>query len=219
MVLSTIISTSWRKKITSTSRASGLSRALKNLNLDVYLLKKQNNELLLCVTRLALRAKPKEVCDKTNRTKQGVITAFILFYFAVETTHYNLTSVILQLLASDPDPYTPSAKFVAILPLYHIYGTLVFVFITRMFSALTYATFKKHVIDYPKLSVMRLVTFFQDSNWKRGSIQFKNIESQYGHAYADCYFILFTYFAARPSCSTYRRSASQSNFATVSLLY
>ncbi|KIM77172.1 hypothetical protein PILCRDRAFT_825520 [Piloderma croceum F 1598] len=48
----------------------------------------------------------------------------------VETTHYNVTSAILQLLASDPDPYTPSAKFVAILPLYHIYGTMVFIFIT-----------------------------------------------------------------------------------------
>jgi hypothetical protein len=52
--------------------------------------------------------------------------------FAVEASHYNLTSMILQLRAGDPGPYTPSAKFAVIVPLYHIYGTVFFIFMPRM---------------------------------------------------------------------------------------
>jgi len=40
--------------------------------------------------------------------------------------------MILQLRAGDPGPYTPSAKFAVIVPLYHIYGTVFFIFMTRM---------------------------------------------------------------------------------------
>ena len=49
----------------------------------------------------------------------------------VETTHYNLTSVVMQKLAQDPTFLDEGERWLAILPLYHIYGGLFFIFLSR----------------------------------------------------------------------------------------
>jgi long-subunit acyl-CoA synthetase (AMP-forming) len=54
----------------------------------------------------------------------------------VETTHYNLASVISQLIATEPDAYTDEERWLAIIPFYHIYGALLFVFLSRKLLSL-----------------------------------------------------------------------------------
>ncbi|KIM78767.1 hypothetical protein PILCRDRAFT_75136, partial [Piloderma croceum F 1598] len=56
----------------------------------------------------------------------------------VETTHYNLTSVITQVIAREPSLYTDKEKWLAALPLYHIYGVLCFIFLSPYCRATTY---------------------------------------------------------------------------------
>lgn len=40
----------------------------------------------------------------------------------VESTHYNLTSVIRQVIATEPESYTSEERWLGFLPLYHMYG-------------------------------------------------------------------------------------------------
>ncbi|KZP08609.1 acetyl-CoA synthetase-like protein [Athelia psychrophila] len=56
----------------------------------------------------------------------------------VESTHFNITSVILQTIASEPRAYTRRERWLAILPLYHIYGAMFFMFLSPYCSAITY---------------------------------------------------------------------------------
>ncbi|KAF7965136.1 hypothetical protein HWV62_45418 [Athelia sp. TMB] len=56
----------------------------------------------------------------------------------VESTHYNITSVILQTMAAEPASYTKHERWLAILPLYHIYGVMFFIFLSPYCSATTY---------------------------------------------------------------------------------
>jgi 4-coumarate--CoA ligase len=50
---------------------------------------------------------------------------------AVETTHYNLTSVVMQVIACEPSMYTDQEKWLAILPMFHMYGALCYMFLSR----------------------------------------------------------------------------------------
>ena len=57
----------------------------------------------------------------------------------VETTHYNLAANVTQLYAADPGTYTESERFLAMLPMYHVYGCLWFIFMSRGFSRHAFA--------------------------------------------------------------------------------
>ena len=103
------------------------------------------------------RLSPKEVRERTafmcyssgttGKAKGGAFEFVLKTYFcrrialkqtiqnAVETTHYNLTSVIMQLVAADPEIYTDKERWLAIVPLYHMYGALCFIFLSRKFLA------------------------------------------------------------------------------------
>lgn len=59
-----------------------------------------------------------------------------IFHILVESTHYNVTSVAMQVIASDPGSYTGDEKWLAILPLYHMYGAMFFLFLAREYSEL-----------------------------------------------------------------------------------
>jgi long-subunit acyl-CoA synthetase (AMP-forming) len=50
---------------------------------------------------------------------------------AVETSHYNVTSVVTQLVATEPELYSKEEIWLAIIPLYHMYGALTYVFLSR----------------------------------------------------------------------------------------
>ncbi|KIM78766.1 hypothetical protein PILCRDRAFT_824179 [Piloderma croceum F 1598] len=56
----------------------------------------------------------------------------------VETTHHNVTSVITQLLSIDPSMYTEKERWLAIVPLYHMYGVLTFILVTPYCQATSY---------------------------------------------------------------------------------
>jgi hypothetical protein len=55
---------------------------------------------------------------------------------AVETSHYNLASVATQLIAIEPEAYSKEETWLAIIPFYHMYGALVFIFISRKLPSL-----------------------------------------------------------------------------------
>jgi len=55
----------------------------------------------------------------------------------VETTHYNLTSAVMQILACDPTFDGNSERWLAILPLYHTYGAIFFIFLSPFCHATT----------------------------------------------------------------------------------
>lgn len=76
----------------------------------------------------------------TGKAKGGITFFFALksilpIYDIVETTHYNLTSAVMQQVAQEPDFDGDSARWLAILPLYHMYGAMFFIFLARKSSA------------------------------------------------------------------------------------
>ncbi|KIM77171.1 hypothetical protein PILCRDRAFT_825519 [Piloderma croceum F 1598] len=56
----------------------------------------------------------------------------------VETTHYNLTSAVMQQVAQEPDFDGEAARWLAILPLYHMYGAMFFIFLAPFCHATTF---------------------------------------------------------------------------------
>lgn len=72
----------------------------------------------------------------TGRAKGGMssyltFSRILFISLAVESTHFNITSVMLQTIASEPASYTRRERWLAILPMYHIYGAMFFMFLSR----------------------------------------------------------------------------------------
>ena len=93
----------------------------------------------------------------------------------VETTHYNLTSVVMQVIACEPSMYTDKEKWLAILPMFHMYGALCFMFLSRKSGFFWTACY---LLTMAKHSVMRPRTFFPNSNQSYGLNPSKNTASQ-----------------------------------------
>jgi long-subunit acyl-CoA synthetase (AMP-forming) len=54
----------------------------------------------------------------------------------VETTHYNLACIVSQLIANEPDALTDKERWLVIIPVYHIYGAMTYIFLSRKLLSL-----------------------------------------------------------------------------------
>ncbi|KAF4573439.1 putative NRPS-like protein biosynthetic cluster [Pleurotus pulmonarius] len=64
----------------------------------------------------------------------------------VKTSHYNLTSAILQMQALSPLSYGPQEVWIACLPLSHIYGLMIHI-LAASFTGATIVVMKKFILD------------------------------------------------------------------------
>lgn len=55
----------------------------------------------------------------------------------METTHFNLTAEVVQFMSADPDSYMVDNRWLAFLPFYHMYGAMIFLFLSRKLSSIS----------------------------------------------------------------------------------